>query len=174
MTSLRWGLALSGWLTLAVVTLLADASVLRATVTTAFVLVCPGLAASRWARSDAGRLTDRTAALETGVLTLALSLSIGVLVVEPLFLSGTFSVTRALLALAAVTSALALSPRPGRGRRREAPGAPGPDPRPAGTGRTEPPPTDRSPHSEPTADRDPLSEPPTAGQGPRSEPPATD
>ncbi|MFF3448095.1 hypothetical protein ACFYXJ_13310 [Streptomyces sp. NPDC002667] len=139
MTPLRWGLALSGWVTLAVVTFLADVTVLRVTVTTVFVLVCPGLAASRWAGSGAARLTGRTAALETGVLTLTLGLSIAVLVVEPLFLSGAFTVTRALLVLAALTSALALSPRPGAGRRREPPDAPDADPRTADTGRSEPP-----------------------------------
>ncbi|MET7983650.1 MULTISPECIES: hypothetical protein [unclassified Streptomyces] len=139
MTSLRWGLALSGWVTLAVVTLLPDALVLRAMVTTAFLLACPGLAATRWARSGGLRLTDRTAVLETGVLTLALSLSMAVLVTEPLFLSGTFTVTRALLALAAATSALTLLPRPRRGPRREPPGVTDPDARTADTGRSEPP-----------------------------------
>ncbi|MFB7243776.1 hypothetical protein ACFCYX_15085 [Streptomyces populi] len=151
MTSLRRGLALSGWAAAAVVAFLPDALVLRAVVTTAFLLVCPGLAASRWARPGAARVRDRTAALERGVLTVTLSLSMAVLVVEPLFLTGTFTVTRALLALAAVTSALALLPKPG-GRRSRAPRAvpgpepgsgpapdPAPDPRSAGTGRPEPP-----------------------------------
>ncbi|MEV6195086.1 hypothetical protein AB0M19_22125 [Streptomyces sp. NPDC051920] len=113
MTSLRWGLALSGWVTLAVVTLLPDALVLRGVVTTAFLLVCPGLAASRWARPGAARVRDRAVLLETGVLTLTLSVSIAVLVVEPLFLFDAFSVTRALVALAAVTTVLALLPRHG-------------------------------------------------------------
>ncbi|MER5378822.1 hypothetical protein ABT040_00900 [Streptomyces sp. NPDC002688] len=139
MTSVRWGLALSGWVALAVVTFLPDALVLRATVTTAFLLVCPGLAASRWARSGAVRATDRTALLETGVLTVTVSVSMAALVVEPLFLTGTFTVTRALLALAAATSVLALPPRPG-GRRRRAPRAvPDEDPRAADASRPEPP-----------------------------------
>jgi hypothetical protein len=139
MASLRWGLALSGWVALAVVTFLPDALVLRATVTTAFLLACPGLAASRWARSGVRRLTDRTAVLETGVLALVLSLSMAVLVVEPLFLGGAFTVTRALLALAAVTSVLALLPRPGGARRQKPRGAPDPDPPTADSGRSEPP-----------------------------------
>ncbi|MER5397277.1 hypothetical protein [Streptomyces sp. NPDC002599] len=139
MTPLRWGLALSGWVTLAVVTFLPDVLVLRATVTTAFLLVCPGLAASRWARSDVRRLTDRTAALETGVLALVLSLSMAALVAEPLFLGGAFTVTRALLALAAVTSVLALLPRPGGARRRRPRDAPDPDPPTADSGRSGPP-----------------------------------
>ncbi|MFD5514514.1 hypothetical protein [Streptomyces sp. NPDC127066] len=146
MTSPRWGLALSGWVALAVVTFLPDALVLRATVTTAFLLVCPGLAASRWARSGGRRPTDRTAVLETGVLALVLSLSLAVLVVEPLFLGGAFTVTRALLALAAVTSVLALLPRsvlplprPGGARLRGPRDTPDPDPPTADSGRTEPP-----------------------------------
>ncbi|MCX4992604.1 MULTISPECIES: hypothetical protein [unclassified Streptomyces] len=139
MTSLRWGLALSGWVALTVVTFLSDALVLRIVVTTAFLLVCPGLAASRWARSGTPRATDRTAVLETGVLTVAVSVSMAVLVVVPLFLSDTFTVTRALLALATATSVLALLPRPG-GYRRGAPrAAPDSGSRTADTGRPEPP-----------------------------------
>ncbi|MFE1287099.1 hypothetical protein [Streptomyces sp. NPDC058751] len=139
MTSLRWGLALSGWVALAVVTLLPDAPVLRGPVTTAFLLVCPGLAASRWARTGAVRVTDRTTLLETGALALTLSLSMAVLVVEPLFLADAFTVTRALLALATATSVLALLPRPGEWPRRVPRTAPDPDSRTAGGDRSEPP-----------------------------------
>ncbi|MER5470786.1 hypothetical protein ABZX90_19765 [Streptomyces sp. NPDC002935] len=139
MTPLRWGLALSGWAALAVVTFLPDALVLRVVVTTAFLLVCPGLAASRWARSGAVRATDRTVVLETGVLAVAVSVSMAVLVAELLFLSGTFTVTRALLALAAATSALALLPRPGGYRRRAPRAVPDAGPRTAAAGRPEPP-----------------------------------
>ncbi|WP_406836261.1 hypothetical protein ACICHK_07170 [Streptomyces sp. AHU1] len=139
MTSLRWGLALSGWAAAAVVAFLPGALVLRAVVTTAFLLVCPGLAASRWARPGAARIRDRTAALERGVLTVTLSLSMAVLVAEPLFLTGTFTATRALLALAATTSVLALLPKPGERRGRAPRAVPDPDPRTADTGRPEPP-----------------------------------
>ncbi|MFJ7962950.1 hypothetical protein [Streptomyces sp. NPDC096324] len=139
MTSLRWGLALSGWVTLAVVTLLPDALVLRGVVTTAFLLVCPGLAASRWARPGAVRARDRTALLETGVLALTLSVSMAVLVVEPLFLRDAFTVTRALLALAAVTSVLTLLPRRGGRRRRGSRAAGDSAERTTGSGRPEPP-----------------------------------
>ncbi|MFJ5777107.1 hypothetical protein [Streptomyces sp. NPDC093094] len=148
MSPLRWGLALSGWAALAVVVLLPDALVLRIVVTTAFLLVCPGLAGSRWARPGPARVMDRTAVLERGVLALTVSMSAAVLVVGPLFLSGWFTVTRALLALAVVTSVLALLPGPG-GRRRGAPRAapapapapgPAPGPRAADAGRPEPPP----------------------------------
>lgn len=120
MTALRWALALSGWAAWAVVTFLPDALILRAVVTAAFLLVCPGLAAARWARPGRVRATDRTVVLETAVLALTISVSLGVLVVEPLFLSGAFTVTRALVALAAATSVLALLPKPG-GWRRAAP-----------------------------------------------------
>ncbi|MET7691764.1 hypothetical protein ABZT06_27920 [Streptomyces sp. NPDC005483] len=135
---LRWGLALSGWSALAAVTLLPDADDLRVVVTTVFLLVCPGLAASRWARPGSARPTDRAAVLETGVLTVVLSLSLAVLVVEPMFLSDTFTVTRALLALAAATSVLALLPKSG-GRRHRAPRAvPGADPPTAAADQPEP------------------------------------
>ncbi|MFE4699120.1 hypothetical protein ACFRIC_18830 [Streptomyces sp. NPDC056738] len=139
MTSLRWGLALSGWVTLAVVTLLPDALVLRGVVATAFLLACPGLAASRWARPGAVRASDRTALLETGVLTPTLSVSMAVLVVEPLFLWDAFTVTRALVVLAAVTSVLTLLPRRGGWSRRASRAAGNPAPRAADSGRPEPP-----------------------------------
>jgi quinol-cytochrome oxidoreductase complex cytochrome b subunit len=139
MTALRRGLALSGWAALAAVAFLPDGGVLRLVVTTVFLLVCPGLAASRWARSAPARATDRTAVLETGVLTVVLSMSLAVLAVEPMFLSDTFTVTRALLALAVATSVLALLPKPG-GRRRRAPRAvPGASPRTAAFDQAEPP-----------------------------------
>ncbi|MFE2297847.1 hypothetical protein ACFXAW_06580 [Streptomyces sp. NPDC059445] len=139
MTSLRWGLALSGWVTLAVVTLLPDALVLRGVVATAFLLVCPGLAASRWARPGAVRAWDRTALLETGVLAPTLSVSMAVLVVEPLFLWDAFTVTRALVVLAAVTSALTLLPRRGGWSRRASRAAGNTAPGAADSGRPEPP-----------------------------------
>ncbi|KAB1146644.1 hypothetical protein F7R91_13700 [Streptomyces luteolifulvus] len=122
MIPLRWVLALSGWAALAAVTFLPDGGVLRVAAATAFLVVCPGLAASRWARSAPPYAGDRTALLEAGVLGVVLSLSLAVLVVVPLYLSDTFTITRALVALAAVTSVLALVPRR-LGRRRLAPRA---------------------------------------------------
>ncbi|MET9849466.1 hypothetical protein [Streptomyces ossamyceticus] len=124
MTTLRWCLALSGWAALAAVTLLPEGNIPRAVVTTAFLLVCPGLAAARWARSAPLRATDRTAVGERALLALVLSLSLAVLAVEPMFLGGTFTTVRAMLALAAVTSLLALLPGPGGGRRRSTPATP--------------------------------------------------
>ncbi|MXM64518.1 hypothetical protein GR925_13945 [Streptomyces sp. HUCO-GS316] len=120
MTPLRWVLVLSGWAALAAATFLPDAGVLRVLVTTAFLLVCPGLAASRWARSAPAYARDRTAVLETGLLAVVISLSLAVIVAETLYLSDAFTVTRALLALAVVTSVLALVPGR-RSRRRPVP-----------------------------------------------------
>lgn len=124
MIPLRWGLALSGWSALAAAVFLPEASALRVLVTTVFLLGCPGLAATRWARPSSLRLreADRTVLLETAVLALVLSASLSVLVAGFLFLSGMFTTTRALLGLAVVTSVLALLPRPG-GRWRRAPRA---------------------------------------------------
>lgn len=137
MSPLRWGLALSGWAALAAVAFLPEAHVLRMIVTAAFLLVCPGAAAVRWARSAwAG---ERAIILEAAVLALVVSMSLSVLVAEALFLSGTFTVRRALLVLAVVTSVLALLPRHrgSRGRTRRA----APDQAPtAGAERGEPPP----------------------------------
>ena len=138
MIPLRWVLALSGWAALAAVTFLPDAGVVRVAAATVFLVVCPGLAASRWARSAPAHARDRSAVLEAGVLAVVLSVSLAVLVVVPLYLRDMFTVTRALIALAAVTTVLALVPRR-HGRRRPG-GRASPD---AGTpaaaaGRTDP------------------------------------
>ncbi|OIJ67792.1 hypothetical protein [Streptomyces mangrovisoli] len=136
----RWALALSGWVALAAVLLLPDASAPRVAVTTAFLLVCPGLAASRWARPTAVRASDRAALLETGVLAVVVSVSMTVLVVEPLFLGGVFTVAWALLVLAAATTALAVLPGPGERRLRPPRAVPGSAARPADAGRHKRPP----------------------------------
>ncbi|GAA2629671.1 hypothetical protein [Streptomyces vastus] len=112
---LRWGLALSGWLAVAV-TLLPDAGALRVVVTTVFMLVCPGLAAARWAWPAASRGAGWTVALEAAALAVVLSMSLSLIAVEPFYLSGTFTTTRVLIALAVVTSGLALFPRTGEAR----------------------------------------------------------
>lgn len=116
MSPLRWGLASSGWVALAAVLLLPEAAVLRVILTTAFLLVCPGLTALRWGSPASVRAMDPATFLETAVLALGVSMSLSVLVAEALFLSGVFTITRALLALAVLTSLLALLPRP-RGTR---------------------------------------------------------
>jgi len=111
--SLRFPLALSGWVALAATVLPAGAAA-RVLITTLFLLACPGLAAMRWIRPNRPPLDPvRVAALEAGVLAVLLSLALSALVAEALFLSHAFSADRALLVLASLTSVLALVPRPG-------------------------------------------------------------
>ncbi|MER6418832.1 hypothetical protein [Streptomyces sp. NPDC001137] len=114
MSPLRWGLALSGWAAVATVAFLPEAAVLRVVVVTGFLLVCPALAAARWTQPTSGRAAEPAAVLEVAALAVVVSASLSTLVVETLFLSHTFTATRALLVLAALTSVLALLPRPGR------------------------------------------------------------
>ncbi|MEU3689400.1 hypothetical protein [Streptomyces narbonensis] len=113
-TLLRLGLAASGWLALLAMSL-PDAAPLRVAAVTAFLLVCPGLAALLALR-PAGRPRGGHPAvlLETALVTLVLGLALTTLVAVALFLGGLFTATRSLLALAALTSVLALlSVRPG-------------------------------------------------------------
>ncbi|WP_371667095.1 hypothetical protein OG985_05485 [Streptomyces sp. NBC_00289] len=122
----RVGLALSGWVA-AAFTALPPGLFLRVAVVTVFLVVCPGLAAVRWARPPAAvRDPQRVAVLESCVLAVVLSLTLSVLVAEVLFLAGAFTLVGAVLVLAAVTSVLALAPRPGRRRRNAAPHTHGP------------------------------------------------
>ncbi|NUK05616.1 DUF1616 domain-containing protein [Streptomyces lunaelactis] len=116
----RWGLAASGWLALAA-TVPPAGTPLRVFVTAVFLLVCPGLAAVQSLRPAARRSRDPAELLEAAVLSVVVSLSLSVLVAEALFLSGTFTARRALLALAVLTSLLALVPRPGSKRSKERP-----------------------------------------------------
>jgi hypothetical protein len=121
MTSLRWGLAASGWLALAA-TELPAANPLRVIVTAVFLVVCPGLAAVRPVQRAARRGPGWGVVLEPAVLSVVLSLSLSVLVAEAFFLSHTFTAGRALLALAVLTTVLAMAPsrlfrkRSGHGR----------------------------------------------------------
>ncbi|MFI2433604.1 FAD-dependent oxidoreductase [Streptomyces sp. NPDC018693] len=118
---LRVGLALSGWLALAVTGALPDAAVLRVLITTAFLVPAPGLAAVRWVRPAARGERGRPVVLEAAFLALILSMCLALLTVEPFYLSGSFTTTRALAVLAVVTSALALLPVPARARHRAVP-----------------------------------------------------
>ncbi|MGW1749023.1 hypothetical protein ACWCRD_26100 [Streptomyces sp. NPDC002092] len=138
MSLLRWGLASSGWVALAAVVLLPEAAVLRVILATAFLLLCPGLTALRWSPPASARATDPAIFLETAVLAPVVSMSLSVLVAEVLFLSGVFTITRALLALAVLTSLLALLPRPRgiRGPARRA--VPDDGPQTSAADRTEP------------------------------------
>ncbi|WAZ25444.1 hypothetical protein STRCI_006945 [Streptomyces cinnabarinus] len=110
MTRLRWAIAASGWVALSTTALPAEFP-LRVSVTVAFLLTCPGLAVTVW--SNGGTFTSgtgRAAVLESAVLAGALSLSVSALVAEALFLGGVFTLTRALLVLALLTSVAALAP----------------------------------------------------------------
>ncbi|MFE1548696.1 hypothetical protein [Streptomyces sp. NPDC058718] len=124
-TLARLGLAASGWLAL-LATALPAASPARVAAVTVFLLVCPGLAAVLALRPTApGRGMPRYAALEAPLLALTLGLALATLVAVGLFLGGAFTTTRALVALAAVTSVLALLPRRHGARERGAEVQPG-------------------------------------------------
>jgi uncharacterized membrane protein len=99
-------LALSGWLALAA-TRLPDASAGRIAVSLAFLLICPGAALMRVvAATMHGR--DRYEQLLTAALAVAASLAVATLTSEVFFLTGTYTMTRCVCALAAATSVLAL------------------------------------------------------------------
>jgi len=110
----RLGLAASGWLALAA-TALPDGSPARIAIAFAFLLLCPGAAAVRLGGAVLDRGRDRSMdLLEAGVLTVAVSLALGALVGEAFFVSHSFTTTRAIAALAAITTVGALCPVPGR------------------------------------------------------------
>lgn len=110
----RLGLAASGWLALAA-TALPDGSPARIAIAFTFILLCPGAAAVRLGTAVLDRGRDHAMdLLEAGVLTVAVSLSIGALVGEAFFVSHSFTTTRAIVALAAITTAAALCPIPRR------------------------------------------------------------
>ncbi|MGW0610766.1 NAD(P)-binding domain-containing protein [Streptomyces sp. NPDC002788] len=125
---LRIGLALSGWIALAATSTLADAGVPRLLIVCAFLLLCPGIAATRWARPTPWHDRGWPLVVETAFLSLALSLCLALLAVEPFYLSDSFTTARVIGTLAAITSLLALLPTPGSrrpGARRTGPdGAP--------------------------------------------------
>jgi hypothetical protein len=114
MSYLRLGLAVSGWTALAA-TLLPDGSPPRVIIAFAFLLLCPGAGAIRLGDAVLRRSGLRIDRLEALVLAIALSLAVGALVAEVFFLTGTFTTTRTLGALAAFTSLGALCPV-GKGR----------------------------------------------------------
>ncbi|MER5573869.1 hypothetical protein [Streptomyces massasporeus] len=110
MIALRCLVALSGWIALAA-TGLPEMSPARLVVTSLFLLVCPGLAAVLlWAGELLTRGTAGAARLLEGALLAgAVSLSLTALVAEALFLTHTFTLTRAVLILAVLCSALVLA-----------------------------------------------------------------
>ncbi|WP_405593194.1 hypothetical protein [Streptomyces sp. NBC_01092] len=109
MTWLRWSVGLSGWVALAM-TALPDASAVRVATTVIFLLVCPGLAATLLVTGRAFTpRAGRTGLLESVALTGAVSVAVSALVAEVLFVGQVFTPTRALLALAVLTSASVLA-----------------------------------------------------------------
>jgi hypothetical protein len=115
---LRLALAASGWVALAA-TALPAASPVRVAVAFAFLLICPGAAAVRLADALLRRRGLRIDPLEGFVLTIALSLAAGALVAEVFFLTANFTMDRALVVLAGLTSVAALVPV-GEGRAQRA------------------------------------------------------
>jgi hypothetical protein len=116
MTSRRYLLAASGWLALAC-TLLPPASLERILPTLAFLAIAPGAALvglrrrlnrSSAAGGEAALLNN--AVLENAVLAVVVSLSAAVLVSEGLFVGHAFTMPRAMLALASLTTVAALVP----------------------------------------------------------------
>ncbi|MFI0135345.1 FAD-dependent oxidoreductase [Streptomyces luteogriseus] len=162
----RIALALSGWLALAATLALPDAGVVRVLVVCVFLLLCPGAAATRWARPTPWHGKGWPLVVETAFLAVLLSLCLAVLAVEPFYLTGTFTSTRVIVTLAAMTSLLALLPTPGSRRAGARPAAPD-DPSPAaGTG---PDPTTKPPHE---PDTKPDTKPDTTARTAPGRPPA--
>lgn len=165
---LRIALALSGWLALAATLTLPDGGVPRLLIIGVFLLLCPGVAATRWARPTPWRERGWPLAVETALLAVALSLCLGVLVVESFYLSESFTTTRVIVTLAAMTSLLALLPTPGSRRPRPRPAAP--DDAPPAPG-TRPAPATDTPHAPGTTAPTAPGRPPVwpRGSGPPSD-----
>ncbi|MFC4060507.1 hypothetical protein ACFOWE_19560 [Planomonospora corallina] len=111
MNTSRWPLLLlatSGWLTLLVATQATGAAPLRVTVTVVYLLTCPGAAVLAFFRPLLSPRDHTGDAMESLALTLALSVALGILVSEVFFMTGTFTVYRALTVLATITSLAAL------------------------------------------------------------------
>jgi hypothetical protein len=97
-------LAASGWLALAA-TWLPAASAGRIAVSLVFLLICPGAAVMRVvAATMRGR--EGYEPLLAAALTVAASLAVVTLASEVFFLTGTYTMTRCVCALAALTSLL--------------------------------------------------------------------
>lgn len=102
-------LAISGWLALAA-TALPALSIPRVLLSLAFILLCPGTAILRIVAATAPERTDGYEPLLRATLAVAASLSVATLVSEAFFLAGSFTTQRCVMALAALTTALALAP----------------------------------------------------------------
>jgi hypothetical protein len=99
-------LAVSGWIALAA-TRLPDASAGRIAVSLAFLLICPGAAVMRIVAARM-RGADCYEPLLAAALTVAASLAVATLTSEAFYITGTYTMTRCLCALAAFTSIAAL------------------------------------------------------------------
>ncbi|MFI6387369.1 hypothetical protein [Nonomuraea sp. NPDC050540] len=101
-------LGLSGWLAV-LVGHLAAGSAVRVVVTILFLVLCPGAAVLGLVRPLLGRRDHTGDAMESGALAFAISVGLGMLVSEAYFLTSTFTMDRALITLAAITSAASLA-----------------------------------------------------------------
>ncbi|MFI9558686.1 hypothetical protein [Nonomuraea endophytica] len=101
-------LGLSGWLAV-LVGHLAAGSAVRVVVTILFLVLCPGAAVLGLVRPLLGRRDHTGDAMESGALAFAISVGLGMLVSEAYFLTSTFTLDRALITLAAITSLASLA-----------------------------------------------------------------
>ena len=106
----RFGLACSGWLTLAVVELLPAASAPRVAAVFGFVLAAPGAAVVSLIRDQGARRGRPLDPLTSAVLTVALSLALGALITEAFLLTDSFSPAGTIAVLASLTSVFSLYP----------------------------------------------------------------
>lgn len=113
MTALRLTLAASGWAALAA-THLPDGTPVRILIAVAFMLTCPGGALVHLGHNILTRHNRPMDRLEGAVLTVTLSLALGALVSEAFFITGTYTLTRTTVTLAAITTLAALCPVPRR------------------------------------------------------------
>lgn len=111
-------LALSGWVAL-LATYLPEGSALRIFITVGFLLTCPGAAVVALARPILPWHARSSDLVELLVLSIGLSIAIGILVSEVFFLAGIFTVRGVLLVLIGITGvsafwAISMQYRPAR------------------------------------------------------------
>ncbi|MFJ3789809.1 family 16 glycosylhydrolase [Kitasatospora sp. NPDC090091] len=102
--------ALSGWAALATL-LLPAGNPLRAVATGFFLLAGPGAAAVAWARPGPSWRDRGPGRVSAAALTVTVSLALTMLTAEALFFTHSFTVGRAVLALAVLTTLLTVLPR---------------------------------------------------------------
>mgnify|MGYP001064279328 FL=1 len=99
-------LALSGWVAL-LATYLPEGSLLRIFITVGFLLTCPGAAVVAVARPILPWHARSSDLVELLVLSIGLSIALGILVSEVFFLAGVFTVRGVLLVLVGITGVAA-------------------------------------------------------------------